>query len=87
MLRIHKSSNGRVLFTLSGRINKEHITELESVIRSETNDRPIALDLKNVTLVDRDVIAFLEGCEADNIALVNCPPYIREWITQGRRMA
>jgi len=57
---------------------------LEALIRSEANGRPIALDLKNVTLVGQDAIAFLERCEANNITLANCPAYIREWITRKR---
>jgi hypothetical protein len=36
--------------------------------------------LKEVKLVDRDVVSFLAGCEAKGVKLVNCPAYIREWI-------
>jgi len=42
----------------------------------------IAFDLKDVTLVDRDAVKFLTDCEADNIELENCPPYVRKWIGQ-----
>jgi hypothetical protein len=31
--------------------------------------------------VDQAAVNFLKRCEADNIALKNCPAYIREWIT------
>jgi hypothetical protein len=84
LLRIHRSSNGQVVFTLSGRMHKENIAELETVIRSEASGRSIVLDLRDVTLVGQDAIAFLERCEADNIKLANCPAYIREWITRKR---
>ena len=84
MHRIHRSANGHVVFALSGRMDPEHIAVLEALIRSEANGRPIALDLKNVTLVGQDAIAFLERCEANNITLANCPAYIREWITRKR---
>jgi anti-anti-sigma regulatory factor len=84
MHRIHRSANGHVVFALSGRMDPEHIAALEALIRSEANGRPIALDLKNVTLVGQDAIAFLERCEANNITLANCPAYIREWITRKR---
>jgi hypothetical protein len=84
MHRIHRSANGPVVFALSGRMDPEHIAVLEALIRSEANGRPIALDLKNVTLVGQDAIAFLERCEANNITLANCPAYIREWITRKR---
>jgi hypothetical protein len=82
MLRIRRSSNGEVLFALSGRIGSEHVAELESLIRAEANGRRIVIDLKDVTLAGEDGIIFLARCEAGNITLVNCLPYIREWITR-----
>ena len=85
MLRIQRSSNGEVVFTLSGRINEEHVVELEQLIRSEPNTRRIVLDLKDLTLVGQDAIAFLERYEADGIILRNCAGYVREWITRQRR--
>ena len=82
MLRIRKSSNGEVHFALSGRIDRENVAELESLIRAEEKGRPIVIDLKDVTLAGEDGIIFLAHCEAGNITLVNCPPYIRNWITK-----
>ena len=80
MLRIHRKANGDVVFTLSGRIDKEDIAELEALIGAEGNDRRIVLDLKDMTLTGQDGITFLAQCEADGIALANCDPYVREWI-------
>ena len=82
MLRIHRKANGDVVFTLSGRIDKEHIAELEALIAAEGKDRRIILDLKDMTLTGQDGIDFLAQCEAAGIALVNCDPYVREWITR-----
>jgi anti-anti-sigma regulatory factor len=84
MLRIDKTANGDVVFTLSGRIDKEHIAELEALIGAEGKDRRIILDLKDMTLTGQDGINFLAQCEAADIALVNCDPYVREWITRQR---
>jgi anti-anti-sigma regulatory factor len=85
MLRIQRAANGEVVFTLSGQMDEEPITELEKLIHSETDGRSIILDLKDVTRVDENAIAFLERCEAKSITLKNCAGYIREWITiQGR---
>lgn len=84
MLRIRRSANGQVVFELSGRIGPEDIAELETLIKSEADDRHIVLDLKDVTLVGQDGITFLKKCEADNITLKNCAAYIREWITRQR---
>jgi len=82
MLRIRRSSNGEVLFALSGRIGSEHVAELESLIRAEEKGRRIVIDLKDVSLAGEDGVVFLARCEAENITLVNCRPYIREWITR-----
>jgi hypothetical protein len=84
MLRIQRSTNGGVVFTLSGQMDEEDIAELETLIKSEANRGRIVLDLKNLTLVGRNAISFLERCEADSITLKNCPGYVREWITRSR---
>jgi hypothetical protein len=85
MLRIQRSENGEVVFTLSGQMDEDPIAELETLINSEANGRRIILDLKDLTLVNENAITFLERCEANSIALKNCPAYIREWITRQRR--
>jgi hypothetical protein len=51
MLRIRRSANAQVVFRLSGRMGLEETVELETLIKSEENGRPIVLDLKDVTLV------------------------------------
>ena len=84
MLRIQRSVNGEVVFTLSGQMDEEPIAELETLIRSEANGSRIILDLKDLTLVGRDAISFLERWEAKGIALRNCADYVREWIARSR---
>jgi hypothetical protein len=37
-----------------------------------------------VTLVDLGVIRFLINCEDEGIELVQCPPYVREWMLRER---
>ena len=85
MLRIKRSANGEVVFTLSGQMDEKDIAELETLIKSETNGHRIVLDLKDLTLAGREAISFLERCEADSIILKNCAGYVREWITRQRR--
>jgi hypothetical protein len=53
---------------------------LEALIKSEGKGRRIVLDLKDLTLVSRDALSFLECCEAGGITLKNCPAYVRKWI-------
>jgi anti-anti-sigma regulatory factor len=84
MLKIQRIANGQVVFTVSGRMDSENIDELKALFASEAKGRGIVLDLKDLTLVDRDAVRFLERCEADSIELKNCPAYIREWIKRER---
>lgn len=42
------------------------------------------LDLSEVTLVDLVVVRFLIRCEDEGVELVQCPPYVREWILRER---
>jgi len=84
MLKITRAANGEVIFTVSGRMDAEHLAELKTLFSSEADGRRITLDLRDLTLVDQDAVSFLERCEADNIHLKNCPAYIREWITKER---
>ena len=85
MLRIQRSANGEVVFTLSGRMAEEDIAQVESLIRSEADGLGIVLDLKDLILVGREAISFLERCETDGITLKNCARYVRELITRQRR--
>ena len=83
MLRTRRKGNGRVLFTLSGRIEAtEDIGQLQQLLAAETGGRQLILDLKDVTLVNRDAVQFLCQCEADGIKLENCPLHVRRWIDQ-----
>jgi hypothetical protein len=84
MLKITRATNGEVIFTVSGRMDTEHLAELKTLLSSEANGCSISLDLRDLTLVDQDTVSFLGCCEAGKIQLKNCPAYIREWITRGR---
>jgi len=56
------------------------LAELQKLLESETDDHILVLDLKEVKLVDRDVVSYLVSCEAKGVNIANCPSYIREWI-------
>lgn len=84
MLRITRTTNGEVVFKLSGRIEAENIAELRALLSGETSGQSIFLDLSDMTLVDQDVVNFLRDCETDGIELRNCPAYVREWIKREK---
>jgi hypothetical protein len=46
MFRVHRSENGEVVLTISGRLDAEDIAELETLIAAETKGRRIIIDLK-----------------------------------------
>jgi hypothetical protein len=50
----------------------------------QTDCRDIVLDLKDVGVIDRDVMCFFVRCEADGVNLENCPSYVREWMELGK---
>jgi anti-anti-sigma regulatory factor len=84
MLKIQRATNGETVFKLIGRMGVENVKELKEVFQAEAKGRRVVLDLRDLVLVDRAAVKFLERCETDSIALRNCPAYIREWITRER---
>jgi len=83
--RIQTAARGRVtVFTLCGRIEKQAIAELRRLFELQTDYHDIVLDLKDVGVVDREVMRFFMSCEADGVKLENCTPYIREWMEREK---
>jgi anti-anti-sigma regulatory factor len=74
----------RIVFTLTGRIQAEQVSELQTLVHSELPDHNLVLDLTAVKLVDRDAVRFLAQIEAQGARLRNCSAFIREWISQER---
>jgi hypothetical protein len=81
VLKIERTANGEVRFTITGRVEAAHVGELQRLIDQETAARRlIVFDLRDVKLVDREAVSFLARSEANGIRLDNCPAYVREWI-------
>jgi anti-anti-sigma regulatory factor len=83
MLKIQRTANGVVVLTLSGRLGADNVSELSALLAAEPAGRAVVLDMKDVVLVDRDIVRLLRGLERDGITLRNCPPYIRVWIERA----
>jgi hypothetical protein len=82
-LKIEKYSDGySATIRLIGRMRAEHLEQLEKQIRE--SGPAITLDLEEVTLVDVESVQFLGACEARGATLLNCSPYIRDWIGKER---
>ena len=67
---------------LIGRMRAEHLSELEKQIKE--SESKIVLDLEELNLVDVETVRFLGMCETQGVALLNCSPYIRDWIGKER---
>ena len=76
-----RSIDQGVVLRISGRIAGQDLEVLRTALEES---RVVAIELAEVELVDRDAVEFLVLNEANGIALRNCPPYIREWITRER---
>ncbi len=84
MLRIERSANGQVVFTLSGRMQTEDIEQVQQLLDVEAPGRQLMFNLGDVMLVNQDAVTFLARCEANGIKLENCPLHIRNWIDQEK---
>jgi hypothetical protein len=84
MLRIERSANGQVVFTLSGRMQTEDVEQFQQLLVVETPGQQLMFNLRDVTLVNQDAVTFLARCEANGIKLENCPLHIRNWIDQEK---
>jgi hypothetical protein len=84
-LRIEQTAwRDSTLFTLTGRVEEEHIAELKRLFKLQVDFRSIIVDLQETRLVGREAVLFLRRCEANGVRLQNCPAYIREWIERER---
>jgi hypothetical protein len=68
---------------LSGELRCEQLSDVRTEI--ERDGRQVTLDLDELDLVDIHAVRFLNACEAQNVKIVNCAPFIREWMFQERR--
>ena len=83
MLKIEKNCDGSATrLRLIGRIESDLIASIRSAMSNGGAHK--ILDLSEVTLVDLGVVRFLISCEDEGIELVQCPPYVREWILRER---
>jgi len=80
MLRIQRSSNPGVVFSLSGRIETADVAELQRLIGMEAGQE-ISFNMQDVTLVDREAVETLALWESQGVELERCPAYLREWMS------
>ena len=60
----------------------EHLAEVQNQI--DARGPKVTLDLEELTLVDVHVVRFLGVCEARGIEVLNCSPFITDWIAREK---
>jgi hypothetical protein len=81
MIRICEKHGTRIC--LSGELRGLHLVDVRVEIAQV--GQPATLDLDEVGIVDIDGVRLLNECQAQGIQVVNCSPYIREWMLQEKR--
>ena len=76
------TEEGAAVLRLSGRITAEDVDVLRAALAQEAG--AVDVDLRDVSLVDREAVKVLAFSEGNGIRLRHCPAYIREWIDRER---
>ena len=72
-----------VRLSLYGRFTSEYVPEVEkALVHNGNQSKNCALDLLNVTFVDRAAMEFLRAAQSRKIKLENLPSYVKRWIQQ-----
>ena len=71
-----------VILRITGRIAGEYVSMLRALLEEESC--AVAIDLKDVYLVDREAVKLLALTESNGAQLRNCSAFIREWVTRER---
>jgi hypothetical protein len=69
-----------VVLRISGRIGGQEVNMIRTLLEEERS--AVAIDLKDVLIVDREAVQLLATRESNGDELRNCPAYIREWVTK-----
>ena len=71
-----------MILCISGRITGQDVGMFRELLQEESMG--VAIDLKDVLLVDREAVKLLALSESNGTEIRNCPAYIREWVTRER---
>jgi hypothetical protein len=72
-----------VRVSLSGHFTSEYVPEVEkALVQNGNKSNKCALDLMNVTFVDRPAMEFLRVAQSRNIKLEYLPSWVKRWIQQ-----
>lgn len=70
-----------VTLLLNGKFCEDALPELQqSILEARDAQQRVYIDLSEVTLVDRKAVQYFSEQAGDEVKLVNCPIYLRQWI-------
>ena len=78
----HVPEESGTTFVLTGRITSPDVQQLKATVGEAP--KCVALDLRQVQLVDLDAVRFLAAAQRRGIELRHIPPYVREWVLLER---
>jgi hypothetical protein len=82
-LKIETESRGkRTTIRLIGHFQLEHVEELTRQL--QRHGPKVVLDLKELALVDVQVVRLLGASERSGARITNCSQYIRKWIDREK---
>ena len=85
MLKITQQAENpeTVRVSLSGHFTSDYVPEVEKAfVENGNKSKRRALDLMNVTFVDRAAMEFLRAAQSQKIKLYNLPSWVKRWIQQ-----
>ena len=84
MLKITKQAENAIsTVSLHGHFTGEYVPEVEKALTGNgCKGGTLALDLRNVTFVDRRAMEFLRRAKSKKIRIENIPSYVARWIEQ-----
>jgi len=82
-LRIERRDSGQsAVLHLIGELRSQDVKSLSAQIADAPF--PVILDLAELSVVDLTAVRFLLDCQSRGINIVNCQPYIREWMKREK---
>ena len=84
MLKITEQTDSQTIrLSLHGQFTGQYVADVETaLVQNATKTGEVALDLSNVTFVDRAAMEFLRRTKLKRIRIENPPSYVTRWMEQ-----
>ena len=75
------TDDGGLTIGISGRLTAEGCDSIDQILNGARDLRQgVAIDLAQVTLLDRRSVEYLAHVRSGGVALINVPSYVSRWI-------